>query len=79
MGEGGEGERRKRRGGRGERGREKGEKREGKGLVWFDFCFTALQHILGHFGHGQLPLPHCSWASPLGSLPVLSAHSLASN
>ena len=25
---------------------------------WFfflsDFCFTALQHILGHFGHGQL-------------------------
>ena len=22
--------------------------------VWFDFCFTALQHILGHFGHGQL-------------------------
>ena len=24
-------------------------------LVWFDFCFTALQHILGHFGHGQLP------------------------
>ena len=24
------------------------------GLVWFDFCFTALQHILGHFGRGQL-------------------------
>ena len=22
---------------------------------WFDFCFTALQHILGHFEHGQLP------------------------
>ena len=22
-------------------------------LVWFEFCFTALQHILGHFGHGQ--------------------------
>ena len=21
---------------------------------WFDFCFTALQHILGHFGRGQL-------------------------
>ena len=21
------------------------------GLVWFDFCFMALQHILGHFGH----------------------------
>ena len=26
----------------------------GLGLVWFDFCFTALQHILGHFGRGQL-------------------------
>ena len=24
-------------------------------LIWFDFCFTALQHILSHFGHGQLP------------------------
>ena len=24
-------------------------------LVWFDFCLTALQHILGHFGCGQLP------------------------
>ena len=24
------------------------------GLFWFDFCFTALQHILGHFGRGQL-------------------------
>ena len=23
-------------------------------LVWFDFCFTALQHILGNFGRGQL-------------------------
>ena len=22
--------------------------------VWFAFCFTALQHILGHFGRGQL-------------------------
>ena len=21
---------------------------------WF-FCFTTLQHILGHFGRGQLP------------------------
>ena len=48
-------------------------------LVWFDFSFTALQHILGHFGCGQLTLPHCSWASLLGSLPVLSAHSFASN
>ena len=25
------------------------------GLVWFDFCFAALQHILGHFERGQLP------------------------
>ena len=24
------------------------------GLVWFDFCFTALKHILGHFGRSQL-------------------------
>ena len=24
-------------------------------LVWFDFCFTALQHILGHLERGQLP------------------------
>ena len=23
-------------------------------LVWFDFCFTALQHILGNFGRVQL-------------------------
>ena len=23
-------------------------------LVWFDFCFTALRHILGHFERGQL-------------------------
>ena len=23
-------------------------------LIWFDFCFTALQHILGHFGRGHL-------------------------
>ena len=24
-------------------------------LVWFGFCFTTLQHILGYFGRGQLP------------------------
>ena len=24
-------------------------------VIWFDFCFTALRHILGHFGCGQLP------------------------
>ena len=50
-----------------------------RGLVWFDFCFTALQHILGHFGRGQLTYPHCSWVSFLGNLPVLNAHSFASN
>ena len=21
-------------------------------MFWFDFCFTALQHILDHFGRG---------------------------
>ena len=47
--------------------------------IWSGFCFTAFQHILRHFGCGQLPLPHCSWAGLLGSLPVLSAHSFASN
>ena len=25
-----------------------------KALIWFDFCFTALRLILGHFGRGQL-------------------------
>ena len=49
------------------------------GVFLFDFCFTAIQHVLGHFGRGQLPELHCSWASLLGSLPVLSAHSFASN
>ena len=48
-------------------------------MVLFDFCFMALRHILGHFGRGQLTYPHFSWASLLGSLPVLSAHSFASN
>ena len=45
-------------------------------LCW---CFMALQHISGHFGCGQLAYSHCSWASLLGSLPVLSAHSFPSN
>ena len=45
-------------------------------LCW---CFTALQHLSGHFGRGQLTYPQCSWASLLGSLPVLSAHYFASN
>ena len=48
-------------------------------LVWLDFCLMALQHFLGHFRHRQLTKPHCSWASFLGSLPVLSALSFASN
>ena len=33
----------------------------------------------GHSERGQLTYPHCSWASHLGSLPVLSAHSFVSN
>ena len=45
-------------------------------LCW---CFMALRHFSCHFGHSQLTYPHCSWASLLGSLPVLSAHSFASN
>ena len=54
-------------------------RRKGQNLGFgFDFCFTALQHIWGHFGRGQLPWPHSSWASLLGSLTVLSAHSSAS-
>ena len=44
-------------------------------------CFTAPRHILGHFWRDQLLVtyPYCSWASLLGSLQVLSAHSFASN
>ena len=30
------------------------EQRFGSTRLWFDFCFTALQHILGHFRRGQL-------------------------
>ena len=46
---------------------------------WLYWCFTAFWHILGNFGRSHLTQPHCSWASLLGSLPVLSAHSFASN
>ena len=35
-------------------------------------CFMALRLFSGHFGCGQLTYPHCSWASLLCSLPVLS-------
>ena len=45
-------------------------------LCW---CFTALWHFFNSFRCGQSTYPHCSWASLLGSLPVLSAHSFASN
>ena len=34
---------------------------KGHNSVCFDFCLMALQHILGHFERGQLPLLHCSW------------------
>ena len=36
------------------------------------WCFTALWHFSCHFGRGQLTYPHYSWATLLGSLPVLS-------
>ena len=48
-------------------------------LLLLCWCFTALRHCSGHFERGQLTYPHCSWASLLGSLPVFSAHSFASN
>ena len=38
-------------------------------LCWW---FTALRHISCHFGLGQLAYSHCSCASLLGSLQVLS-------
>ena len=59
-----------------------------EGWTWQALCnkvvlvvvlvFTTLGHFSGHFGHGQLTYPHCSWESLLGSLPVLSAHSFTS-
>ena len=48
-------------------------------LLLLCWCFTALQHFSGQFGQSQLTYPYCSWASLLGSLPVLSAHSFVSN
>ena len=56
-------------------------------IMLVTFCWLLLvmlvfyrpQHILGHFRRGQLTYPHCSWASLLGSLPVLSAHSFTHN
>ena len=59
----------------------------GRPLVCLDFVgsrFAALSHVVvvlvfhspstlsGHFGRSQLTYPHCSWASLLCSLPVLS-------
>ena len=62
------GEERRMGGGRGQiRGREKRGREEtgtsctrlyvlyGKVGIWFDFCFTVLQHILGNFERSQLP------------------------
>ena len=43
------------------------------------WCFTALGHVSGLFRCGQLTYPHCFWANLLSCLPVLSAHSFASN
>ena len=40
------------------------------------YCFTVLRHILGHLERGQLAYPHCSWASLIGSLPVLTVNVL---
>ena len=43
-------------------------------------CIIILRPFdLGHFERCQLAYPHCSWASLLGRLLVLSAHSFASN
>ena len=46
-------------------------------LVWFLF-YGPSTHFRS-FGHSLLAWPHCSWENLLGSLPVLSAHSFASN
>ena len=48
-------------------------------LLLFCGCFMALRHFSGHFGCSQWTYQHCSWASLLGSLPVLSAHSFAND
>ena len=40
--------------------------------------FYGPSTVSCHF-RGQLTYPHCSWASLLGSLPVLSSQSFASN
>ena len=45
-------------------------------VSWLYDCFTVLRHILGHLERGQLTYPHCSWASLLGSLPVLTVNLL---
>ena len=46
----------------------------------FCWCFTALRYFfLGHLGQSQLTYQYSSWASLVGSLPVLSAHFITSN
>ena len=41
--------------------------------------FYGPSTLFRSFRGGQLTYPHCSFASFLGSLPVLSAYSFASN
>ena len=48
------------------------------GMLLLCWCFMTLRHILGHFRRSQLTYPHCSSASLLDSLPVLTAHSFVS-
>ena len=48
-------------------------------LLCWCWCFTAIRHFSDNCGSGQLTYSHCSRSSLLGSLPVLSAHSFASN
>ena len=43
-------------------------------LLLLSSCFTALRHFSCHFERDQFTYPHHSWASRLGSLPVLSAY-----
>ena len=53
--------------------------KSGKSFHQLCWCFKALRHFSGHFGRGLLTYRHCSSASLLGSSPVFSSHSFASN
>ena len=61
--------------------KKKKNKKKNKMVVVLCWCLMALRHIAGYFGCGKLTYPHCSWASLLGSLSVLTcrAASFASN